>query len=76
MEKSEELEISKAYAYRIGLTILILLVVLTIGEYALGAVGANWTSVFIAIALFKAFLVVRDYMHIGKLFSGEEQHHE
>lgn len=73
---SEELEIRKAYAYRVGLTILILLVVLTIGEFGLGAVGANWTSVFIAIALFKAFLVIRDYMHFGKLFSGEENQHE
>jgi hypothetical protein len=76
MENTENMEIRKAYAYRVGLTILILLFVLTIGEYGLGAVGANWTSVFIAIALFKAFLVVRDYMHIGKLFTGEEEHHE
>ncbi len=76
MENSEELDARKAYAYRVGLTILILLVVLTIGEYGLGAVGANWISVFIAIALFKAFLVIRDYMHIGKLFAGEEEYHE
>lgn len=76
MDNSEEMEARKTYAYRVGLTIFILLFVLTIGEYGLGAVGANWTSVFIAIALFKAFLVIRDYMHIGKLFSSEEKQHE
>jgi hypothetical protein len=76
MENSEVLENKKNFAYRVGLTTFILLAVLTIGEYALGAVGANWISVFIAIAVFKTFLVLRDYMHLGRLFSGEEVDHE
>jgi Prokaryotic Cytochrome C oxidase subunit IV len=76
MDNNQNLENRKYEMYRIGLTVMILLVVLTIGEYALGAVGANWTSVFIAIALFKACGVIRDYMHIGKLFSSEEEYHE
>lgn len=76
MESNENLENRKNELYRVGLTILILLAVLTIGEYALGAVGANWVPVFMAIALFKAFLVIRDYMHVRKLFSSEESHNE
>jgi hypothetical protein len=76
MEKNESLEIRKNESYRIGSTVLILLAVLTIGEYALGSVGANWISVFIAIAGFKAFLVIRDYMHIGRLFTNEGELHE
>jgi fatty acid desaturase len=72
MESNENLDLRKSESFRVGLTVLILLAVLTIGEYALGAVGANWVPVFIAILLFKAFLVIRDYMHFGKLFSSAE----
>ncbi|RMF48811.1 MAG: hypothetical protein D6755_03200 [Anaerolineae bacterium] len=63
----------KARAFRIGITVMLILAVLTIGEFYLGRAGAQWTAVFLAIALIKASLVVRDYMHIGRLF-GEEEH--
>lgn len=76
MDNNENLEMKKNDSFRVGLTVLILLAVLTIGEYALGAVGANWVPVFIAILLFKAFLVIRDYTHFGKLFSSEEARDE
>jgi hypothetical protein len=76
MENSENLEIRKNERYGIGLTVLILLAVLTIGEYGLGIVGANWITIFLAIAAFKAFLVLRDYMHFGRLFSSEGERHE
>jgi hypothetical protein len=76
MENNEDRDIRKNEMFRIGATVFILLAVLTIGEFALGSVGANWTTVFIAIAGFKAFLVIRDYMHIGKLFSNEDEYHE
>jgi hypothetical protein len=66
---SDELKQEK---FRIGLTILLLLIVFTIGEFGIAAVGANIAAAFFGIALLKAFLVVRDYMHIGRLFDEEE----
>ena len=62
----------KARIYENGITILIILAVLTIGELWFALFHLNWWSILIVIALVKAFLVVRDYMHIGRLFSGEE----
>ena len=68
-----EFEEKKKQAYRIGMTVLILLMFLTIGEYLIGSFVVGWSGVLIAIALIKAFFVVRDYMHIGRLFAGEEE---
>ena len=62
----------KAQIYEKGLIVLIILAVLTIGELWFALFDLNLWSILILIALIKAFLVVRDYMHIGRLFSGEE----
>ncbi len=62
----------KKEKFNIGLTILLLLGVFTFGEFGIAAVGANVVAAFIGIALLKAFLVMRDYMHIGRLFAEEE----
>jgi cytochrome c oxidase subunit IV len=67
-------EKKKAQAYEKGLIVLIVLAVLTIGELWFALFGITWWSILILIALGKAFLVVRDYMHIGRLFAGEEEH--
>ena len=56
-----------------GITILILLGALTIGEFAIASVGSSIGVVLMLIALLKAGLVIRDYMHIGRLFSSEEE---
>ena len=67
------MEDKKTRANRIGITVLILLVMLTIGEFLLGAFTEGlWTALLI-IALIKAFFVVRDYMHISRLFASEEE---
>ena len=66
------MEEKKENLYRIGITILILLTALSLGEYGIGAVGLNIFIVFFVISLIKTFFVVRDYMHIGKLFNDEE----
>lgn len=62
-------------AYRAGIVIMILLGVLTIGEYFLGAVASAWWAPLILIALIKAYFIIRDYMHLPRLFSGEEESH-
>lgn len=62
----------KQQAYRIGVVVLILLAVMTVGEYFIGAVAPVWWAPLLAIALLKAYFIVRDYMHISRLFAGEE----
>ena len=60
----------KSEKYRAGIIIMIILAVFTAIEFSVSQMG-NWIVVLLLIALLKAYLVVRDYMHIGKLFSGE-----
>jgi len=67
------MEEKKQQAYRIGWVVLILLAFLTIGEYLIGSYTVGLASALLLIALIKAFFVVRDYMHIGRLFAGEEE---
>ncbi|MFC1996503.1 cytochrome C oxidase subunit IV family protein [Chloroflexota bacterium] len=64
----------KKAAYEKGLIVLVWLAVLTMGELWFALMGIPWWSILVIIALIKATLVVRDYMHIGRLFSGEEEH--
>lgn len=52
--------------------VFMILTVFTVAEFFASQLG-NWALVLIAIALLKAFLVLRDYMHIGKVFYGEEE---
>jgi hypothetical protein len=65
----------KKEAYNIGLGVLILLVVFTIGEYWIGSIAVTWWAPLIAIAIMKAFFVVRDYMHLPRLFQPDEETH-
>jgi hypothetical protein len=69
------MEEKKKEALQIGFGVLILLIILTIGEYWVGSVAATWWAPIMGIALIKAFFVVRDYMHIGRVFAGDEEVH-
>jgi hypothetical protein len=71
MEQDKLVE-KKQEKFSLGVTILILLAALTIGEFMIASVGNNLALVLMLVALLKAWLIVRDYMHIGRLFSGEE----
>jgi hypothetical protein len=66
------MEDKQKMAYRIGWTVLLLLSILTIGEFFIGSIASAWWAVLLGVALLKAFFIVRDYMHIGRLFSEEE----
>jgi hypothetical protein len=62
--------------YMIGVTVMIILLVLTLGEYMLGVVGAttgSWIFVLLLIATLKAYMVAREYMHISKVFVPQEE---
>ncbi|MGW8251052.1 MAG: cytochrome C oxidase subunit IV family protein [Anaerolineales bacterium] len=69
----EKLEEKKRETYRRGVAVIILLFFLTLSEYWLGVVAYAWWAVIFAIAIIKAFFVVRDYMHIGRLFETESE---
>jgi hypothetical protein len=58
--------------YRTGLYVLLGLALLTITEFAASLLGITLVWVFLVIALVKAYLVLREYMHIGRLFKDEE----
>jgi hypothetical protein len=62
---------------RVGAGVIILLLALTLAEYLIGSVVAIWWGALalMAIAIGKAYLVVRHYMHIGRLFAGDEESH-
>ena len=70
---STELETRKKEAFRIGAGVFFLLAVLTLGEYWVGSVASAWWAPLLGIALIKAFFVIRDYMHLPRLFSGGEE---
>jgi len=70
------MEEKKRDAFRVGFGVLLLLAVFTIGEYWVGAVASSWWAPLLFIAILKAFLVVRDYMHLPRLFAGGEEAHE
>jgi hypothetical protein len=64
---------AKSEAYRVGIVVLILLTTMTIGEYFVGAIAIGWTWPLWGIALIKAWLIIRDYMHLPRLFAGDEE---
>lgn len=72
-EQEQNLEEKKKEAFQIGVGVLIILAVLTIGEYWLGSIAVGWWAPLIIIAILKAFFIIRDYMHLPRLFAGEEE---
>ena len=67
------MEEKKSQAFRVGVVVLILLISLTIGEFLIGAFTEGLWTALLAFALIKAFFVVRDYMHISRVFASEEE---
>jgi hypothetical protein len=49
---------------------------LTVGEYFLGSIAPVWAAPLWGIALIKAFFIVREYMHLSRLFAEGEEVHE
>lgn len=75
MEIDIELEESKKKAFSIGLVVLMMLAVLTVGEFMIGSVASTWFAPLMFVALLKAFFIIRDYMHLSRVFEGEEEVH-
>lgn len=58
-------------AYQVGMLVLVILAVLTLGEYFISTIAVAWWQPLVIIAIIKAWLIIRDYMHIGRLFAEE-----
>jgi hypothetical protein len=69
------MEEKRKEAYRIGIGVLVILGALTFGEFIIGLVASEWWGPLMFIASVKAFFVVRDYMHVGRLFAPKEEMH-
>jgi hypothetical protein len=69
------LNTKKKAAWQIGFAVFLLLLALTIGEFFVGTVAVTWWFILMGIAVLKAFFVVRDYMHLPRLFKGDEEEH-
>lgn len=68
-------EKQKKADYSVNILVLVILVFMTAGEYYLGVIATtNIAGVMLGIALLKAYFIVKDYMNIGRLFSGGEDH--
>ncbi len=74
-KKPEEKKDSRRETLYTGVWILFMLAVLTVGEFIIGVIASPWASILIFVAAFKAFWVIKDYMHIGRLFSSDEEMH-
>lgn len=70
------LEDSRKEALYTGAWILLMLAVLTAGEYMVGVIAPPWGSILIYVAAYKAYWVLKEFMHIGRLFDTEEESHE
>jgi hypothetical protein len=74
-EKELTPEEAQAAAYKKALSdggfVLVILGVLTFGEFIVGSVAPAWGTVLLIAALSKAFFVVRDYMHISRLWKNQ-----
>lgn len=58
-----------------GSWVFMMLAVLTIGEFLVGAIAPVWGQALLLVAGFKAFFVIVYYMHVGRLFTPEDEAH-
>jgi len=56
-----------------GLWVLLMLGVFTVGEFLIAVIAPPWTVLLFIAAIVKAYYVAKDYMHVGRLFAGEEE---
>ncbi|MBX3003084.1 MAG: hypothetical protein KF821_09235 [Anaerolineales bacterium] len=69
-----EINESRRAALTRGLWVAMMLAVLTFGEYLVGVIAPPWGKLLLVVAAFKAFFVITEYMHVGRLFSSGEEH--
>ena len=71
--QKETLESLKKKNNRVGMTVFLILVVLTIIEFAIALASSSLTVLLVGVAVAKAYLIIVYFMHIGRLFAGSEE---
>jgi hypothetical protein len=66
------LEDKKKMSYRNGVIILVILFAMTLVEFFIAIYLPYWWGALMVVVAIKAFFVIRDYMHVGRVFSAEE----
>jgi len=71
------MEEKKKQLLKIGTSVIVLLFFLTLVEFFIGAYVKIWWGavILLGIGLLKSVFVIRDYMHVGRLFAGDEETH-
>ena len=71
------MEEKKKQVLKAGTAIIILLLFLTAVEFLIGAYVKIWwgAAFLLGVSTLKAVFVIRDYMHIGRVFSADEEKH-
>lgn len=67
---------NKKQHQRRGFVVFMALGFLTAAEFAIATLDMQWWSVFIIIAIIKAWLVIQYYMHFPRLFAEERVSHD
>lgn len=67
------MEEKKAFDLNVGVTVMMLLAAMTIGEFFIGLYAFHWWAPLLAIAILKAFFILRDYMHVGRVFASVDE---
>ena len=70
---NEQAKNDRKDALYVGLWVFMMLGVLTFGEYLVGVIAPPWGSILLLVAVFKAFWVIKDYMHVGRAFGLDEE---
>jgi predicted membrane protein len=71
------MEDEKKQALRLGTNIILFLLALTVVDFFIGAYLKIWWAgiILLIVSTTKSVFVVRDYMHVRRLFVGEEERH-
>lgn len=71
-----EQENTKKPDYSVNQMVMIILAVITLGEFILGVIAkSSLSSIFIGMGVLKAWFIVVNYMNIGRLFQNDEESH-
>jgi len=74
-ETTDQVAYSRRTELGAGAWVMLMLGVLTFGEFLVGVIAPPWGSALLLVAAFKAIFVITYYMHVGRLFKAEKGGH-
>lgn len=74
-ETNDKVASSRRAELGTGVWVLLMLGVLTFGEFIVGVIAPPWGSALLLVAAFKALFVIVYFMHIGRLLKSDKGSH-